>query len=62
MARIQGVQTLVEADVEAKVAKLSDGGHFDQADKLVDEWMADFPLSERLQSQKDLIARRRAAQ
>ena len=62
MARIQGVQALVEADVEAKVAKLSDGGHFDQADKLVDEWTADFPLSERLQAQKDLIARRRAAQ
>ena len=62
MARIQGIQTLVEADVDAKVAKLSDMGHFDQADALLDEWLADFPLSDRLKAQKELIARRRAAQ
>ena len=62
MARIQGIQTLVEAEVDAKVAKLSDMGHFDQADALLDEWLADFPLSDRLKAQKDLIARRRAAQ
>ena len=62
VAHIQSVQVLVEADVEAKVAKLSDGGHFDQADALVSEWLADFPNSERLQAQKELIRRRREAQ
>ena len=62
VARIQGVQALVEADVIAKVAKLSDVGQFDQADALVVEWLADFPESERLLAQKALIARRRAAQ
>ena len=62
MARIQGVQALVEADVEGKVKKLSDVGQFDQADALVDEWLADFSLSDRLKAQKELISRRRAAQ
>ena len=62
MARIQAVQGLVEADVEARVKKLSDVGQFDQADRVVDEWLADFPLSDRLKAQKELIGRRRAAQ
>ena len=61
-ARIAGLLTLVEADVVAKVAKFSDVGQFDKADALVTEWLADFPKSEKLQEQKDLIARRRAAQ
>lgn len=61
-SRVQAVQALVETDVDSQVAKLSDNGHFDQADALVDEWLADFPQSLRLKAQKELIARRRAAQ
>jgi len=61
-ARIAAVQALVESDVEAKVAKFSDLGQFEQAAALVDEWLTDFPASDRLKAQKDLIVRRRAAQ
>ena len=60
--RIVALQPLVEADVTAKVTKLSDLGQFDQADALIDDWLADFPESTILPAQKALIARRRAAQ
>ena len=60
--RLQIVQAIVEADVEGKVARFSDTGRFDPAEALVEEWLADFPTSTRLQEQKKLIARRRAAQ
>lgn len=61
-ARLAAMQAAVEGEIEERVSVLSDRGNYGEAERLVDTWIKEFPGSQRLSRQKQLIQRRRESQ
>lgn len=61
-ARLAALQARVEDDADERTSALMPTGHYDEALKIVETWLADFPSSQRLRALRTKIATARDSQ